>query len=183
MKKTPVPKKNSSDNKKTKSMYFRIPEDIAVTLETDAAINKISANTLLTQILTHHIEYDGKVGSAGLVAFPKSLLVNLMDGYSEKQIIAMSDSISKDVTTDMMTVLHNEYTTESFLSTIASWARVSHIPFRHEIKGSLNTCIVRHNLSKNWSLYLSHLYKNVLEELTKKRVSIITTDNTVRIMF
>ena len=183
MKKIQVPKKNSSDNKKTKSTYFRIPDDMEQVLETDAAINKTSINTLLTQILTHHIEYDGKVASAGLVSFPRPLLVTLMDGYSEKQVIAMSDSISKDFTTDMMTTLHNEYTPQSFLSVTAAWARASHIPFRHEIKGELNTCVMRHNLSKNWSLYLGHLYKNVLEGLTQKKVSIMTTANTVRIMF
>jgi hypothetical protein len=177
-------KKNSSLNHlKTRSMSLRISEDIVEAFETNAKKNNINHNMLLTQIIKHHAGYDGNVGSAGLVAFPRSLLVKLMDGCSEEKIISMADYISKDVMTDTMAILKNEYTVESFLDVIESWARVSHIPFRHKVKGALNTCVIQHNMGKNWSLYLGHLYKNVIEELTHRKVSITTSNNTVRFMF
>lgn len=164
-------------------MSFRIPEVTADALETNAQINNTSPSVLLTQILNHHAGYDGSVGKAGLIAFPKSLLVRLMDGYSEEKVIAMADYISQDATTDMMAILQNEYSIESFLQTIESWARVSHMPFTRETKGNLNTIVVQHNMTRNWSLYLGHLYKNVIQELTDKKVSIDVTNNTVRIKF
>jgi len=164
-------------------MSFRIPEATADALETDAQINNTSPSTLLTQILNRHMGYDGNMGKAGLLAFPKSLLVRLMDGYSEEKVIAMADYISQDATTDMMAILQNEYSIENFLQTIESWARVSHIPFIRETKGNLNTIVIQHNMTRNWSLYLGHLYKNVIQELTEKKVSIDVTNNTVRIKF
>ena len=171
------------NHQKTRSMSFRIPEDVAETLETDAEINKTSPSTLLTQILNHHAGYDGNVGRAGLIAFPRSLLVRLMDGYPEEKVIAMAEHISQDVTTDMMAILQNEYSVESFLRTIESWARVSQIPFTREARGNLTTFVIQHNMTRNWSLYLGHLYKNVIQELTEKKVSIDTTNNSVRIRF
>lgn len=176
--------KNSSLNhQKTRSMSFRIPEDVAEALETNAQINNTNPSTLLTQMLKHQMGYDGNVGKAGLIAFPRSLIIQLMSGYSEEQVITMADIISKDVTTDMMTILQNEYTVESFLQTIESWARVSCIPFTHETKGNLNTFVIQHDMTRNWSLYLGHLYKNVIEELAQKKVSVETTNNSIRIRF
>ncbi|MDE1830250.1 MAG: hypothetical protein KGI25_08005, partial [Thaumarchaeota archaeon] len=120
---------------------------------------------------------------AGLVAFPRALLIKLIDGYPEKQIIALADHISKDVMVDIMSVLQNEYTVESFLRVVESWAKVSNIPFRRETKGNLTTYVMQHDLSKNWSLYVGPLYKNVIEELSGKRVSIEMTEKSVRFRF
>ena len=176
--------KNSSLNhQKTRSMSFRIPEDVAEALETNAQINNTSPSTLLTQMLKHQMGYDGNVGKAGLIAFPRSLIIHLINGYSEEQVIAMAEIISKDATTDMMSILQTEYSIESFLQTIESWARVSCIPFTRETKGNLNTFVIQHNMTRNWSLYLGHLYKNIIQELTQKKVSVDTTNNSVRIRF
>lgn len=171
------------NHQKTRSISFRIPEDIAEAFGIDADISNISSSTSLTQILRHHVGYDGNVGKAGLIAFPRSLLVTLMDIYPEEMIITMADHVSKDVMTDMMIALQNEYSIESFLHMIESWARVSHIPFTRETNGDLNTFVIQHNMGKNWSLYLSHLYKNVIEELIQRKVSIDTTNNSIRFQF
>jgi len=94
------------------------------------------------------LQYGGNAGKAGLVAFPKQLLVRLMEGYPEKQVIAMADYMSQDIMTDMMAILQNEHTAESFLSVIESWAKNSQIPFRQDTKGQLNTCVIQHDLKK-----------------------------------
>ncbi|MDE1830340.1 MAG: hypothetical protein KGI25_08455 [Thaumarchaeota archaeon] len=164
-------------------MSFRVPEDLAEAIETEANVNNVNPSTLLTQILVHHIGFEGNMGKAGLVSFPRPLLVKLMEGYPENKVIAIADYISKDTITDIMTVLQNEYTVDSFLNLIESWSNASKIPFRRLLKGNLNTCIIQHDMGKNWSLFLGNLYKNVIEELTQKKVSINTTDNTVKFMF
>ena len=164
-------------------MSLRISEDVAEAFETNALKDNINHNTLLTQIVKHHTGYDGKAGSAGLVAFPRSMLVKMMDGCPEEKIISMALHTSQDVMADMMAILQKEYTVESFLDLIESWARVSNIPFKHDVKGALNTCVVHHNMGKNWSLYLGHLYKNVIEDLAQKKVSVTAGNNTVRFVF
>ena len=164
-------------------MSLRIPEYVAEDFDAVAQKHNINSNILLGQIVMHYIGYDGKAGSAGFVAFQKSMLVKLMDGCTEEKIISLAQEVSKDVMTDAMAILKKEYTVESYLDVIQSWARVSNIPFRHVVKGALNTCVVQHNMGKNWSLYLGHLYKNVIEELTQKKVSLTSSNNSVRFMF
>lgn len=168
---------------KSRSVSFRIPEIMIESLETEATLKKISTSNLLTQILANHNDYLENAGRAGFVGVPRPLLTRLMEGYPEKQVIALADHLSKDTYTDIMSVLQNEYTVETFLKVIESWARASMMPFRLETKGGLNTCIIQHDLGKNWSLYLGHICKYVIEDLLQKKVKIETTAHTMMLKF
>lgn len=170
-------------NTKTRSMSFRLPEDITELLETESSIKNVNMNTLLSQICRHHFGYEGNTGKAGLVAFPKPLLTRLMEGYSEEKVIAMADHMSKDATTDMIAILENEYNVDTFLDFVQSWAHSSKIPFRREIKGQLITVVIQPELGRNWSLYLGHLFKNVIEDLLQKNVAIRVTEKSVMFRF
>jgi len=170
-------------NTKTRSMSFRLPENIVESLETESSVKNVNMSTLLSQICSHHFGYEGNTGKAGLVAFPRSLLMQLMEGYPEEKIIAMAEDISKDVTTDMMAVLENEYSVDSFIDYIQSWAHSSKIPFRREIKGQLNIVIIQPELGRNWSLYLGHLIKNVIEKLAERKVAINVTGKSLMVRF
>lgn len=171
------------NNTKTRSMSFRLSEETVDLIETEASIKNINTNALLSQICDHYFGYEGKTGKAGLVAFPRPLLTRLMEGQPEKQVIAMAEHISRDVMTDIMSVLETDYTVDSFLHLVQSWAHASSIPFRRDIKGNLNTVVIQPELGRNWSLYLGYLFKNVIEELTQKRVAINVTDKSVMFRF
>ncbi len=111
----------TESNSKTKSVSFRLPEEIVELLETESSIKNVNVSTLLSQICRNYFGYEGKTGKAGLVAFPRPLLMRLMEGYPE--------------------------------------------------------------LGRNWSLYLGHLYKNVIEELAEKKVAVNVTDKSVMFRF
>ncbi len=164
-------------------MSFRLPEDMAESLETQATVKRLSPNNLLIQILSFHNDYLENVSRAGLVAFPRPLLVRLMEKLPQEQVISLAEYISKDAVTDIMAVLQPDYNAETFLRVVESWARASLMPFRREVKGSLNTCVIQHDLGKNWSLYLGHLYKYVIEDLLQKRVKVDATEHTTVIKF
>ncbi len=168
---------------KTRSVSFRIPEDLAESLETEADMKNITPSNLLTQILRHHSGFEGTMGKAGLVSFPRPLLKKLMERFPEKEVAALADYVSKDVMVDMMSVLQGEFTVESFMKVIEMWSRASQMPFRREAKGELNTFVIQHDLNKNWSLYLGYLFKNVIEELSEKRVSVDASPNSLRFRF
>jgi len=170
-------------NTKTRSVSFRLQEETADLLETEASVKNINASAVLSQICDHHFGYEGNTGKAGLVAFPRPLLTRLMEGQPEKQVIAMAEHISRDVMTDIMSVLETDYTVDSFLHLVQSWAHASSIPFRRDIKEQVNTIVIQPELGRNWSLYLGYLFKNVIEDLTQKRVTINVTDKSVMFRF
>ncbi len=123
------------------------------------------------------------MGKAGLVAFPRELIVRLMEGYPEKQIMAMAEYLSQDPMTDRMSVLKPEYTLESFLAMIEDWAKANSFAFRRLVKGNLNTCVLQHDMSRNVSVYLGYVYKNVIEQLAQRRVAVDITNHTVGFRF
>ena len=168
---------------KARSISFRIPEEIAEALETESSSKNVNVSTVVSEICRAYFGYEGNAGRAGLVAFPRPVLLTLMEEFPEEKIITMASQMSKDVTTDMMAILKNEYNTDSFIEFIQSWAHASRIPFRRQVRGELNTIVIQPELGKKWSLYLGHLFKDVIEELTVKRVKINTTDKSVMFMF
>jgi len=173
----------SANSTKTRTMSFRLPEEIADLLETESSTKNVNISTIMAEICGNYFGYEGNAGRAGLVAFPRPLLMRLMEGYPEEKVIAMADTMSKDVTVDIMAVLQNEFTVDSFIEFVQAWTHASRIPFRRQLKGSLNTVVIQPELGRNWSLYLGHLFKNVIEEITEKKVAINVTDKSVRFMF
>ena len=168
---------------KNRSISFRLPEEVAVAIETESAVRNVNPSTLLAEICRAHFGYEGNAGRAGLIAFPRAILVRLMEAFPEEKVVAFAEYMSRDVTTDMMSVLKNEYSAESFIDFIQSWAHSSRIPFRRQLKGNLNTVVIQPELGRNWSLYLGHLLKNVMEELTGRNVKINVSDKSVMFMF
>ncbi|SRR5579883_1293964 len=168
---------------KTRSMSFRLPEEVAEALETEASAKNVSTTVMISEICRAYFGYEGNAGRAGLVAFPRPVLLRLMEEFPEEKIISVAGQMSRDVTTDMMAVLQNEYSADSFIEFIQSWAHASRIPFRRQVRGDLNTIVIQPELGKKWSLYLGHLFKDVIEELTGKKVKINMTDKSVMFMF
>ena len=67
---------------------------------------------------------------AGMVSFPKSLLIRIMDRLNEQEVQDLSQYIATNETKDMTLLLRKEYQFSSFLDTIESWLRVSGFPYR-----------------------------------------------------
>lgn len=125
-----------------------MPEDVVEQIKTEASVANTNTNTLVKQIFEHHLGFEGNAGKVGLISFPKQLLIKLMEKYTEKQIIEMAQEVAKNNVPDIMAILQNEFTTKAFLTMIKSWARASNIPFKHEVKGALNTCVMEINMSR-----------------------------------
>lgn len=168
---------------KSRSISFRLPDEIVEHLETESTVKNVDIDTVLAEVCRNYFGYEGNAGKAGIVGFPRPLLIRLMDEFPEEKIIEMAGQMSKDVTTDMMAVLKNDYTVDSFIGFIQSWTFASRIPFRRQLKGNLNTIVIQPELGKKWSLYLGHLFKDVIEELAGRKVKINVTDKSVMFMF
>ncbi len=123
------------------------------------------------------------MGNAGFVSFSKTLLVRLIESFPEKKIIEMAEYVSGEPMVDRMYAVKGEYTLESFLGMIEDWAGSNKFPLRKGSKDDLTTYTIQLDLSRNWSVYFAHIYKNVIENLTGKKVAIDTTGNTVWFQF
>ena len=163
----------------TEGATFRLRKIALDKLRNDAIQKQISLNTLTNQIFEQYIDYNANAAKAGLIAFPRVLLIKLMDKLSEEEIVQIARNIATTQVKDMVLLLKSTYTIESFLAVVESWIRTSGFPFKHEISGTRHLYIIQHDLNKNWSLYLSKLFDFVMEDLVERRPMFQINNNSI----
>jgi hypothetical protein len=165
------------------SVTLRFDNEILNQLRNESNQKRISLNTLASQIFQSHVEYDTYAGRAGMVSFPKSLLIRLMKGLGEEEVQDLSKHIAKNEIKDMTLLLRKEYTLSSFLDTIESWLRVSGFPYRRDEEdigdNRTHTFVIQHDMGKRWSMYFDRLFNYVFEDLKLRKYSFDNTDNSV----
>ena len=165
------------------SVTLRFDNGILNQLRNESNQKRISLNTLASQIFQSHVEYDTYASKAGMISFPKSLLIKLMDGLGEQEVEELSRYIAKNEIKDMTLLLRKEFTLSSFLDTIESWLRVSGFPYRRDednsTDNSIQTFVIQHDMSKRWSMYFERLFRYVFEDLKLRKYSFDNTDNSI----
>jgi hypothetical protein len=163
----------------TEGATFRLRKIALDKLRNDAIQKQISLNTLANQIFEQYLDYNANAAKAGIIGFPKVLLIKLIDNLSEEEIVQIAQNIATTQVKDMVFLLKGKYTIESFLAVVESWIRASGFPFKHEINGTRHLYIIQHDLNKKWSLYLSKLFEFVMEDLIERRPIFQISNNSI----
>ena len=114
---------------------------------------------------------------AGMVSFPKSLLVRIMNKLSEREVAALSEHIAKNEIKDMTRLMRNEYSLRAFLDMFESWLRISGFVYRRDTSDSVQTFVIQHDMGMRWSIYFEKLIEYVFEDLNEQIPSFEVSDN------
>lgn len=148
-------------------------------LKREADQRRVSLNTLASQIFKTHAEFSGAAATAGMVSFPKNLLIRLMNKLSEDEVKQLSQEIAKNEMKDTLFMMKHKYSTEAFVDLIESWIRVSGFAYTHDQSERTHSFIIQHDMGKRWSMYLAELFKYVFDDLGAKWADFQITENTV----
>ena len=171
--------RHRSQKKNSESITFRLESRILNKLREEALQKDISINTLVSQTLRQHTDWQSNASRAGFVVTRKSFLHQIMEMIPEEDISSISKNVALRETKDFVLLLRNEYNIDSFLSVLESWIRASGYPFRHENTDNVHSYVIRHDMGKKMSLCLAELYRNVFEEFDLSTVHFDLTDNTL----
>ncbi len=161
------------------NVTLRFDGDVLEQLRKEANQKRVSLNTLASQIFKTHTEFSGAAPKAGMISFPKNLLIRLMDRLSEEEVKQLSQEIAKNEMKDMLLMIKRQYSMEAFIDLIESWIRVCGFPFTHDQSDNTHNFIIQHDMGKRWSIYLAELFKFVFNDLGTKWADFQTTDNTI----
>lgn len=161
----------------SESITFRLDNILLNKLSREAEQNDISVNTLVSHIIRMHFDWHSNAAKAGFVTVRRGLLSNLISRLSEKEIIPIAEYIAKNETKDFVLLLRNEYGIESALDVIETWIKISGYPYRHEVNYTRHSYMIQHDMGKNWSIYMSELYRFLFEEFGLKRVEFDLNNN------
>lgn len=167
----------------TKSQHgnvtFRFKNETLNQLRKEAEHNRISLNTLASQIFQSHVEYHKYSSQAGMVSFPKSLLVRIMNRLSEREVESLSEHIAKNEIKDMTRLMKSAYSLSAFLDVFESWLRVSGFAYKRETIDNSEIFVVQHEMGRRWSIYFEKLIEYVFKDLNENKPSFEVTDNSV----
>lgn len=161
------------------NVTFRFDNEILSKMRNEANQKRISLNTLAGQIFQSYVEYDMYASTAGMVSFPKSLMVRLMDRLSEREVEQLSEYIAKNDFKEMTLLVKNEYNLSAFLDMIESWLRVSGIGYRRDVIDRVQTFVIQHDMGKRWSTYFEKLIKYAFKDLNENEPIFDINENSI----
>lgn len=161
------------------NVTLRFDGDVLEQLRKEASQKRVSLNTLASQIFKAHTEFYSAATKAGMIPFPKNLLIRLMNRLSEEEVQQLSQEISKNEMKDMLLSIKHQYSTETFIDLIESWVRACGFPFTHDQSDNTHDFIIQHEMGKRWSIYLADLFKFVFNDLGTKWSDFQTTEKTI----
>lgn len=154
-------------------------------VEHEARYQQISLNSLSNQIFKNFVEWDMLSPKAGMIPVAKRIVSELFSRLSKEEVIKLADQVGKDIMSDLVLFMKNKIDLDSFLSWLELWLKKnSTAGFIHNVENNnIHTCIMRHDLGENWSLYHKIVLELIFKETLKIPVQINTTNSTLTFSF
>jgi predicted DNA-binding ribbon-helix-helix protein len=170
--------------KKTESITFRLDSDILGNLRQEAKRKDVSVNTLVSQIAKQHTNWHSLAAQAGFIAVRKPLLIKLLESLSDEQIKSIAKHVALSSNKDFLLILRRKYNIHSTLDMIETWIGISGYLYTHNTEdlnysNRLHSFIIQHQMGRNWSLYLSELYRSFFEDFEIRNTTFDLTDSTL----
>jgi hypothetical protein len=167
------------------TITFRLSRKVMERLRKQSEESGISMNALVNQVLGHYIEWDSFVLRIGMIPFPKAVLAKIFAEMNEEQIAKLASSIGKVTAIDMAIFMKGRIDIFDFISWIETRMRNSDFEVMHRIDSTkgIHTVTIKHDLGRNWSLYLKTMLESILADFFKKQSDFIVSDSMVSVSF
>ena len=148
-------------------------------LNTEAEKTNVSLNSLVNQICKQHVDWHCTAAEAGMGTIFKPMLKHLMEQLDDTHIKNIAKKIAKEEGKDFIMLLSHEYNIHTALKLIETWLSVIKYPYSYEVNGDEHKFYIYHDMGKKYSIYLSSLYENVLEEFKMVKSKFQTSENSI----
>jgi hypothetical protein len=181
---------NDSDNDMDKrrefvTMTFRINRNVVERFRAESETSGISMNVLVNQVLCHYVEWDSFEPRIGMIPFPKTVLGKIFYEMKEDQIVKLASSVGKDTAIDMAMFMKGRMDALMFISWVEARMRNSGFEIVHRVDNAkdIHTVTIKHDLGKNWSLYLRTMLQSILVDIFKKQSEFVVSDSMLLVSF
>lgn len=157
----------------------RVSQPVKEKLEAESELNSISLNTLITQVLTKHVEWDRFAEDVGFVFITRQFLRALMDHIDDKTMSTIAVSTCRGAMRDAIIFIKGQINIDTFIQTLDQWLGASHIPFRHITNNGMDRYVVQHDLGTKWSTYFATVVNALLNEIGHRTANQVTNEQSV----
>src|SRR5919198_2551632 len=175
----------TADRKQYVTITFRLNRKVVESFRKESERSGISINALVNQVLCHYVDWDSFEPRVGMIPFPKAVLGRIFAELDSGQIAKLASSIGKDTAIDMAIFMKGRIDILAFISWIEARMGNSGFEIVHRVDGAkgIHTVTIKHDLGKNWSLYLKTMLESILADFFKKQSEFIVSDSMVSASF
>lgn len=103
---------------------------------------------------------------------------------TKEEIVDLAKRVGKDTMHDMVLFMKKNMNLQCFLSWIEMWIKKnSTAGFTCTKENGTHTCVMKHDLGENWSLYHKTTLELIFKEVLNKSVDIDTSASMLRLSF
>ena len=163
----------------TRSITYRLPENLINELDNESRQKKISQNVLVKQILEKYIQWDRYSAKMGMIPVPKEILQSLGDDLDGQDIDAIINILFPIIKNTVM-FIKGGFDLERCIETLEDYMRTSGMNSDHRVDGDLHSFIIQHELGIKWSVFTEQLLTQIFRNFASdKDLKFQTTDSTV----
>ena len=164
---------------KSLSITFRIPTERLSQLRNETGVKQVSLNTLVNQVIKEHIDWHGTASQAKMYYLPRSLLMRLINEYTEEEIHELARQTAKNDLVDISLFLKGGFTVASLAEITETWLKISRMPYRYETDGDSSQIVIQHDMGLKYSFLVRDISRYLLEVAFEARASYNITDDTL----
>jgi hypothetical protein len=164
--------------KEDKSFTFRLPLDLARSLESECKEEHTSLNSKIHQILKFYYTWQKPVKGVPLMPVNKTFHKKTLAKISEKEISEIASEIIPQVLKNIIAFRGKRFNFESLSEQIEEYFKVCQFNYVHSVEDGDHKYVVVHNMGKNFSSYLKSSMVPSFNELGHKLADVDMTDST-----
>jgi hypothetical protein len=164
--------------KEDKSFTFRLPLDLARSLESECKEEHTSLNSKVQQILRFYYSWQKPVKGVPLIPVSKTFYKKILTKISEKEISELASDIIPQVLKNIIAFRGKSFNFESLLEQIEEYFKVCEFNFVHSAEDGEHKYVIVHNMGKIFSAYLKSSMSPIFNELGHKLTDVDITDST-----
>lgn len=161
---------------------FRINARVMKMLRKESEKRQTSLNAYINKVLYQHVEWDLFESKIGMMPFPRQVLAMMFANLDADEITRLATGIGKNTAIEMSIFVQGRFNVETFVSWIETRMKNSGCEIAHRVReDGVQNIIIKHDLGRNWSLYMKILIESTLKEAFEMTPDIFASDSLVSI--
>jgi hypothetical protein len=145
---------------------IRIPCEVDESLQREAEDKNLSVNSLVSSILTKHVEFDVYSDKIRTVNLPREVIRAVYEAADEKELRQTSLDLGYRLIKDFLTLWHKETSLNGFLEFILLTFKYSNqASVDLKVDGGEYTLVLRHEMGEKYSKALGYFLNGGLNGL------------------
>jgi hypothetical protein len=165
-------------SKRTRTVCFRVPEEIIKEIEKEAKMKLNSTNVLINQILHQYVSWGRYEHRMRMFPIPEDNLFHVFNSLNEMQA---KEAIEKTFSSirDWALITRKKFDIHSCLEVLEDYCRLVNISVEENNSAGYRSFVIRHNMGPKISSFIDELVTKIFWELTKIKVESQSTRTTV----